>query len=92
MALDYTIRIGRTPTFLYFDLYLYTGRLPAQHSAFNGIITFLTADPGKLEYIYALLNSPAAHLPCASAFLNFAPRWVFDKCCCFSVEAIEFTY
>ena len=23
-ALDYTIRIGSTPTFLYFDLYLYS--------------------------------------------------------------------
>ena len=28
-----------------------------------GIITFSTADPGKLGYIYTLLNSPAAHLP-----------------------------
>ena len=31
-TLDYTIRIGSTPTFLYFDLYLY--RLPTQHTAF----------------------------------------------------------
>ena len=26
-TLDYTIRIGSTPTFLYFDLYLYSARL-----------------------------------------------------------------
>ena len=31
-TLDYTIRIGSTTTFLYFDLYLY--RLPTQHTAF----------------------------------------------------------
>ena len=31
-TLDYTIRIGSTPTFLYFDLYLYT--LPTQHTTF----------------------------------------------------------
>ena len=27
-TLDHTIRIGSTPTFLYFDLYIYIGQLP----------------------------------------------------------------
>ena len=31
-TLDYTIRIGSTPTFLYFDLYLYS--MPTQHTTF----------------------------------------------------------
>ena len=31
-TLDHTIRIGSTPTFLYFDLYLNT--LPTQHTTF----------------------------------------------------------
>ena len=34
-TLDYTIRIGSTLTFLYFDLYLYS--LPTQHTTFNNI-------------------------------------------------------
>ena len=33
---DYTIRIGSTPTFLYFDLYLYSAY--AAHSAFISLI------------------------------------------------------
>ena len=35
-TLDHTIRIGSTPTFLYFDLYLYT--LPTQHTTFIRVI------------------------------------------------------
>ena len=31
--LDYTIRIGSTPIFLYFDLYIST--LPTQHTTFT---------------------------------------------------------
>ena len=39
-TLDYTIRIGSTPTFLYFDLYLYSAYC-TQHTTFisKGIYT-----------------------------------------------------
>ena len=40
-TLDYTIRIGSTPTFLYFDLYLYSTY--AAHYVYV-IITFLIWD------------------------------------------------
>ena len=38
-TLDHTIRIGSTPTFLYFDLYLYS--VYTQHSAFISSWLFL---------------------------------------------------
>ena len=41
-TLDYTIRIGSTPTFLYFDLYLYSAY--AAHFVYinNNILAFYT--------------------------------------------------
>ena len=39
-TLDYTIRIGSTPTFLYFDLYLYSAY--SAHYVYNNIIYFFT--------------------------------------------------
>ena len=44
-TLDYTIRIGSTPTFLYFDLYLYS----AYAAHFVYFMKSLTFDPG-LKY------------------------------------------
>ena len=36
-TLDYTIRIGSTPTFLYFDLYLYSAY--AAHFVYNTMVS-----------------------------------------------------
>ena len=36
-TLDYTIRIGSTPTFLYFDLYLYSA-YAAHYVYFNQVV------------------------------------------------------
>ena len=41
-TLDHTIRIGSTPTFLYFDLYLYSAY--AAHSVY-----FIIKNNGQLE-------------------------------------------
>ena len=38
-TLDYSIRIGSTPTFLYFDLYLYSAY--AAHCVYSGMCLFL---------------------------------------------------
>ena len=38
-TLDYTIRIGSTPTFLYFDLYLYSAY--AAHFVYYNIFSYL---------------------------------------------------
>ena len=39
-TLDYTIRIGSTPTFLYFDLYLYSAY--AAHYVYNNLVWLIT--------------------------------------------------
>ena len=44
-TLDYTIRIGSTPTFLYFDLYLY--------SAYAAHFVYYTTIVGYLDFIPA---------------------------------------
>ena len=45
-TLDYTIRIGSTPTFLYFDLYLYSAY--AAHYVYLDSIDFLKKTPFEL--------------------------------------------
>ena len=50
-TLDYTIRIGSTPTFLYFDLYIST--LPTQHTTF--ISTFMYSSLEFMETSFFLL-------------------------------------
>ena len=49
-TLDYTIRIGSTPTFLYFDLYLYSA-----YAAHIRLSTFLLAHY-LLQLSYILLH------------------------------------
>ena len=43
-TLDYTICIGSTPTFLYFDLYLYSAY------AAHYVLNFISLHPGVPEY------------------------------------------
>ena len=50
-TLDYTIRIGSTPTFLYFDLYLYSAY--AAHYVYFNVLLFIEALRAKyLNNIY----------------------------------------
>ena len=44
-TLDYTIRIGSIPTFLYFDLYLYSAY--AAHFVYCSILRSLAAEERK---------------------------------------------
>ena len=49
-TLDHTIRIGSTPTFLYFDLYIYIGHVEgALHSLFNEIESNFLASFEKIS-------------------------------------------
>ena len=57
-TLDYTIRIGSTPTFLYFDLYLYSAY------AAHYIYFKLGSDP-KIK-----ANINLSYLICCSRFFN----------------------
>ena len=67
--LDYTIRIGSTPTFLYFDLYLYSAYAahyiylkidlpsakPAESAGLLGVTHFINAFSTALEEEFSLL-------------------------------------
>ena len=46
-TLDYSIRIGSTPTFLYFDLYLYSAY--AAHCVYNTGFSSLLVDRQEIE-------------------------------------------
>ena len=41
-TLDYTIRIGSTPTFLYFDLYLYSAYAAHRHYVYSIVTIYNT--------------------------------------------------
>ena len=58
MQLDYTIRIGSTPTFLYFDLYLYS--VYAVHYVYFFIFKLLTI---------VLLHFAVPHPPCIYIYI-----------------------
>ena len=59
-TLDYTIRIGSTPTFLYFDLYLYSAY--AAHRVYIDYKGRLYGDDLALLYLVSSVNE-----------LNFIP-------------------
>ena len=67
-VLDYTIRIGSTPTILYFDLYL---TLPTQHTMF--ISLWLTDWVLKFDS-NAMFNFDTKRLLCSNNSQVFASR------------------
>ena len=72
----YYIRLGSTPTFLYFNLYLYT--LPTQHTTFIFISRFVqvkTAYAGHYVYFNLWKTMRAKHLEYINVILMYAIEW-----------------
>ena len=59
LGLDYTLRIGSTPTILYFHLYLYSASLPTQHTTFISLkkVAAIVAESRTRSYVLQLLQA-----------------------------------
>ena len=67
-TLDYTIRIGSTPTFLYFNLYLYSAYAAhyvyyIHYKYFSFYFLFKTASKINIKYLTSNEGSPSCIFP-----------------------------